>query len=265
MRIARPNWQIVWAAAVVVMATINAAPAAAQSHAQSHSHSHSRLRSRFEISGNLGAAVAAKKFQESETFPSNGRETATIAATHNAKTTVDFNVGGAVRIASRLWAGAQYAMADMKPSASITAVVPHPLLFNAARTVQGTTSDVAHNERNVHVDVMYALPIHTLDVKVMAGPTYFNLKQDFVTQVAVIETYPFDTATFARASTTRLSKSVVGYNAGVDVSRLLSRQVGVGGLIRYSRGRARFANANVNRVTVQAGGLEAGAGIRIRF
>lgn len=253
MRIARPNRQICCPVAALALAALGVVPAAAQSHA------------RFEFSANVGAATAAKPFQESESFPSNGGEIATIAATHHVKTTVDFNVGGAVRIAGGLWAGAQYAMADMKPSAAIAAIVPHPLLFNAPRTVQGSTPGVEHDEHNVHVDAMYVLPLHAMDVTVMAGPTYFSLRQDFVTHVDVIEVYPFDTATFASATTTRLSRSAVGYNAGVDVSRLLSRRVGVGGLVRYSRGRVKFGTATVNRVTVQAGGLEAGAGIRIRF
>jgi hypothetical protein len=34
-------------------------------------------------------------------------------------------------------------------------------------------------EQNVHVALMYALPINAVDIKVMAGPTFFKLKQDF--------------------------------------------------------------------------------------
>ena len=73
---------------------------------------------------------------------------------------------------------------------------------------------------------MYALPVRAVDVKVMGGPTFFNLKQDFVSGVTVNETYPFDTATFAGATTKQLSKAAVGFNAGVDISRPLSSQRG---------------------------------------
>ena len=146
------------------MATVGANPAAAQSPSQP----------RVEISANVGALTGASTFTESEAFPSNGGETATVTVDHGVKTALGFNVGAAVRIVPRLWVGVQYAMADMKPSASITAVVPHPLLFNAPRTVQGSIDDVAHNEQNVHVDLMYALPVRAVDVKVMGGPTFFN-------------------------------------------------------------------------------------------
>jgi hypothetical protein len=112
---------------------------------------------------------------------------------------------------------------------------------------------------------MYALPVHAVDVKIMAGPTFFNLKQDFVSGVAVNEVYPFDTATFASATTKRLSKAAAGFNAGLDVSRPLWSQVGVGAIVRYSRADVKFDDAGVGQQTVKAGGVEAAAGVRIRF
>lgn len=167
-------------------------------------------------------------------------------------------------IVPQLWVGVQVAIADANPSASITAVVPHPLLFNAPRTVQGS-DDLAHNERNVHVDLMYALPVRAVDVKVLGGPTFFNLKQDFVSGVTVTETYPYDTATFASATTNQLSKSAVGFNAGLDISHSISSHVGVGAIIRYSRANVKFDSQASGQHTVKAGGLEAAGGIRVRF
>jgi len=83
--------------------------------------------------------------------------------------------------------------------------------------------------------------------------------------VTVSETYPFDTATFASATTKQLSSTAVGFNAGVDISSPLSSRVAVGGLVRYSRADVKFSNTGAAEQTVRAGGLEAGAGIRIRF
>jgi opacity protein-like surface antigen len=159
----------------------------------------------------------------------------------------------------------QYAVADMKPSASISAVVPHPLLFNAPRTVEGSIDNVVHNERNVHVDLMYALPVGGVGIKVMGGPTFFKVEQDFVSDVALTETYPFDTATFASATTKQSKQSAVGFNAGVDVSYPVSSKVGIGALIRYSRADVKFDDSDVGQQTVKAGGVEAVAGVRLRF
>jgi hypothetical protein len=231
-----------------------ATPAAAQSG----------TRLRIEISANVGALAGAARFTESESFPSNA-ETATLTADHGRKTAVQFDAGAAVSIAPHVSVGAQYAVADTKPSASITALIPHPLLFNAPRTVQGTLNGVVHNEQKLHVDVIYALPLHAVDVKIMGGPTFFHLNQDFVSGVSVTETYPFDTATFASATTTRLSKGAVGFNAGADVSHPLSRRVALGGVLRYSRGDVKFDGGSIGSQRVKAGGLEASAGVRVRF
>src|SRR5260221_4260932 len=251
----RPNWQISWHAALLVMAAVGAAPAAAQSRSQP----------RVEISANVGALTGANKFTESHTLASNGGETETIPVDHAVKTALGFDGGAAVRIVQQLWVGVHYAMTDTQPIALITAVIPHPLLFTAPRTVQGSINDVAPNEQDVHVDLMYALPVHAMDVKIMAGPTFFNLKQDFVSGVTVNETYPFDTATFASATTKRLSKAAVGFNAGIDISRPLSSQVGIGAIIRYSRADVKFDDANIGQQTVKAGGVEVAAGVRVRF
>jgi len=236
------------------MAIVAAVPAAAQPSP-----------ARVEIAAHVGAQTGASTFTEPDARASNGGETETITVDHDVTTALGFNVGAAVRIVEQLWVGVQYATAQMGPSASITAVIPHPLLFNAPRTVQGSINDVAHNEQNVHVDLMYAFPARAVDVKVMGGPTFFNLKQDFVSDVTVTETYPFDTASFASATTKQLSNTAVGFNVGVDISRLLTSQVGVGALIRYSRGDVKFDDPDIGQQTVKAGGVEVAGGIRVRF
>jgi hypothetical protein len=249
------NWQVFRLAAVLVMAVGGAIPAAAQAPSQA----------RFEIAANVGAQTGASKFTESNVRPSNGGETETLTVDHGVAIALGFNVGAAVRIIPQLWVGVQYAIADMEPSASITAVIPHPLLFNVPRTVPGSITGVAHKEQNVHVDLMYALPVRAVDVKVMVGPTFFSLKQDFVSGVTITEIYPFDAATFASATTKQLSKTAVGFNAGVDIARLLTPHLGVGGLVRYSRADAEFDDPSIGQQTVKAGGVEVTAGVRVRF
>ena len=68
-----------------------------------------------------------------------------------------------------------------------------------------------------------------------------------------IKDYPFYTATFTGATTKHLSKRAVGFHAGVDISRLLSSNVGVGALVRYSRGDVKFDDPDIGRQTVKAG------------
>ena len=243
------------AAAVLVIAMTGATPAAAQSPSNA----------RVEISANVGAQTGASTFTASRTLPSNGAESETIAVDHGVKPALGSSGGAAVRLFRRFWVGAQYAMTGMKPGATLTATIPHPILFNAPRTVEGSLDDVAHNEQNVHVALMYALPVHAMDIKVMGGPTFFKLKQDFVSGLAINETYPFDTATFTSATTKQVSGRAVGFNAGVDISRPLSSTVAIGALIRYSRGDVKFDDPDIGRQSVKAGGFETAGGVRVRF
>jgi opacity protein-like surface antigen len=255
VNMARSNRHIFCTAAVLLMATVGAPPADAQSQPQP----------RIEISANVGAQTPAGKFTEARSFPSNGGETATVNVNHSLKTGLGLNVGAAVRVVPKVWIGVQYGLSDMKPGASLEAAIPHPLLFNAPRTVQGSVNDVAHKEQRVHVDLMYALPIRAVDVRVMGGPTFFTLKRDFVSDVLINETYPFDTATFASATRRRLSGSATGFNAGVDISRALTSHLSLGGIIRYSRADVKFDDSELGKHTVKAGGLETLAGVRFRF
>ena len=196
----RPNRQLSWSAALFVIAIAGATPAAAQSP----------FNARVEVSANVGAQTGASTFTASNTLASSGGEAETIAVDHGVKTALGFSVGAAVRLLPQFWVGAQYAMTEMKPSATVTAAIPHPILFDALRTVEGSVNDVARNEQNVHVALMHAA-VHAVDVKIMGGPTFFRLKQDFVSGVAISETLSFDTAVSPVRQ--RLCRGSRGFNA----------------------------------------------------
>ena len=154
-------------------------------------------------------------------------------------------------------------MAEMKPGASVTAAIPHPLLFNAPRTGRrDRLTDVAHNEQNVHVDVMYALPVHAVDVKVMGGPTFFSAEAG----LRVGGDDQRDLSVRHRDVRRRDDEAIVEDGGGIQRRRryLASALVapGVGGLIRYSRGDVKFDDPASVRQTVKAGGVEVGGGVR---
>src|SRR3954470_7348572 len=149
---ASPKWLIVRAAALLMISIACATSAAAQSHPQP----------RVEISANFGVQTASK-FTELHDLPSNGGETETITVDHGAKAAFAFDIGAAVRLMPRLSLGVYYEGTEMKDNASITATIPHPISFKTPRQVEGSLDGAAHNEQNVHVDLMYALPIHAVN------------------------------------------------------------------------------------------------------
>jgi hypothetical protein len=101
-------------------------------------------------------------------------------------------------------------------------------------------------------------------VVLAVGPTVVAVKQRLVTAVHFDESYPFDTATFRVADSTTETANVVGFNAGADVVFALNKSFGLGALIRYTRASADLEPTG-RTITVDTGGLQAGAGIRVVF
>lgn len=217
------------------------------------------------ISVNGGAQVSSHKFTQTSTLRVN-QEDGSVEADYTSKGAPLFDVGGGVKLQDRLWVTVAFSSFSKKSGADVSARIPHPLVFNQLRSVDGTISGVTHKETAVHADAMWTLPVPgKLNVGVFAGPTFFSVGQDLVSSVAYTETYPFDSATFTGAPTTRGKKSVVGFNAGADVSMFLTERLGVGGLVRFSGATAKIGTPLGGSVSVKAGGLEVGGGIRLRF
>jgi hypothetical protein len=150
---------------------------------------------------------------------------------------------------------------------TVTAQVPHPLLFNQPRTVAGEVQNIARFETGEHFQVAWTVPAaHKLEFTVFGGPSLFITEQTYVTELALgleRETYPFDTFTFAGAATNAFKGNIIGYNAGVDLTWRFSKNVGVGMVTRYSAGNKQFTPAGGTPFKVEAGGLHAMGGLRI--
>jgi hypothetical protein len=193
-------------------------------------------------------------------------EPATIGAEIPLDQSPMFDVGGWVRLAGRIGAGVSFSRISRTSDGTINAAIPHPFYFQQPRAISGTQPGLREEENAVHVDVV-ALVAATdrLEVSVFGGPTFFNAKQDLVTDVSYAESYPYDTATFSGATVARQSVSKAGYHVGADVTWTFTERVGIGGLFRFSRASADYSVSSSNQVTADLGGLQAAGGLRLRF
>ena len=123
------------------------------------------------------------------------------------------------------------------------------------------------SETAVHVQAMYLVNLGArLRRRALGGPSFFSVEQDLVTDVTVTETYPFDTATFASAKTTREKGSAPGFNVGADVMWMLNRRFGVGGLVAVCAAhRSISTHRATGRSRSMRAGVYAGGGMRILF
>lgn len=214
---------------------------------------------------NGGYQATSNNFQQSTVYRRNA-EDGSLQTNYSVKSGPMFDIAGGGILWRRLGIGVDVSRFALSTPMQLTAAVPHPFFFNQPRTVTGDVGGLQREELAVHVQARAIVPVGArFEVMLFGGPSLFRVKQDFVTDVAYTESYPYDTASFSSATTTAESKSKIGFNAGGDVAFFFTRQVGVGATVQFSGATVGFTGPNRESLDVKAGGLQAGGGLRLRF
>lgn len=180
-----------------------------------------------------------------------------------------YDLAGGVRVWRNLAVGIGFSGGNDVPQVTLTASIPHPLVFDRPRSVSGT-ADLDHSENAVHLLAVWMFPISDrLSMAVHGGPSFFTVKQGFATDIAFAEVgEPFTSVNLTRVTTRTESESATGINIGADLTyRLLAYQradLGGGLFLRYAGASVRFTAPGVDE-EMTAGGLQVGFGARIRF
>jgi hypothetical protein len=161
-------------------------------------------------------------------------ETATADVHYPSRAGAGIDAGGGIRLWKQLGVGFTVSYLSSTGPASVDASIPHPFLFDRPRLINGSADSIARTETGAHAQLLYIVPARgKLRFVLSGGPSWLRLEQEFVTDVHYSETYPYDTATFTRATAASAKGSAIGFNAGVDVRWMFSRQLAVGGGIRF--------------------------------
>jgi hypothetical protein len=151
-------------------------------------------------------------------------------------------------------------------TAPVSGTIPHPVLGFPPRPISGISGPLERNEIVGHIDAAYVLSAGWIDVAVSAGPSFFTVNQDLVANVTFTESPSNDRVTFTGATVTNAQATKLGFNAGVDVGIKLSKNIGVGGMVRYSHASMVFPlETTASGVTADAGGAHVGGGLRVYF
>ncbi len=241
----------------IVLCSAMVLAAAAQAAAQTWTE-------RVFISVNGAFQPSSHDFSDHFTFDSN-QETGSTDVDYAVDSGFVFDAGVGYRLWKNLGAGVAFSYFTRDDVAHTTSSFPHPFVFNQPREVTGDATGIARKETAVHVQVMYMWNAGPVRVVLSAGPSFFNVEQDLVTAVQISETFPFDTATFASAQTRSEKSSAPAFNAGADIAWMFSRNIGAGGIIRFAKASVDL-DAGPNRtISVDAGGVYVGGGLRILF
>lgn len=190
-------------------------------------------------------------------------ETATFEIRGESGGGVLVDVGGGYRVWRRLYAGLSYSRVGGDIGGPLTGQIPDDLIHDRPRPITGSVSDLSHVEHAVHFQAVWRHPINDrFDVAVAIGPTLFSVSQDLVSEIAIVEEAAGPRLT--GVTTEDVSDTAVGFHVSADGSYSLTRRLAVGLFLRYAGGSVDLAGRAGN-VSLDVGGLQVGAGVRLRF
>ena len=222
---------------------------------------------RFALHVNFGYQFGSNEVREDIEFRAYG-ETVRFQVLHDITGGAAVDAGGFIQMWEQLSVGATFSQTKRTDTTTVTGTVPHPIQAGLDRSVAPEVVDLSRRERATHFHIAWLIPVpqvEKLDIRVMAGPTYFNVTQSSVTGVTVSEAGPpFETVNVDAVVTGDLVKNGWGGHIGADISYMISTYVGVGGFVRFAGGSVDLPKGDTS-VTTNVGGFQSGGGVRFRF
>ena len=217
------------------------------------------------ISVNFGIQPQSRDFTE-VSAPEIIGDPATITVPHTIGSGAfpDFAVG--YRLWENLGVHLGYSYFSKSETPTLVAQIPHPAFGGANRTATASAGDLSHSESAWHTHVVWMIPLaEKYEAAILIGPSIYTIKQDFVETVSVVETDPFTSVTISDVQQIQQSKTKVTFTAGVDGTYRITPRYGLGAFFRYSGASADMPLSGGNSATVEAGGIQIGGGLRVRF
>ena len=207
---------------------------------------------------NIGGQTGSHNVETNTTFEVYD-EDANVATTQKVGGGLLFDLNGGYKVWSNLVVAVGYSFMSDSTDGAVTASIPHPDVAGQNRIVTATANDLSHAEHAINISGVWMVPVtDKIDVGVSFGPTIFMVKQELPDTLTFTEPGP----TVTGITKKDVNKTTAGVNFGVDVTYLLTKKVGVGGILRYTWGSVDLEGAT-DSLTV--GGFQLGVGARYRF
>ena len=205
---------------------------------------------------NGGGQTSSRTITSSFTVPVYG-QTATAATTASVDGGPIFDLSLGYRIMPMIGVALGFSNFNKTGSLAGAASVPSPIFFNQPAAVTIPSASANHSERSIYVQVVGFLPLmDRLELALAIGPSGTRVKQELITSISIpAGTQSVNTVTETQSGTAK------GVNAGADLTYMIVKQLGVGGFIRYNGGSVDLPSAPALKV----GGLQLGAGVRLRY
>jgi len=207
---------------------------------------------------NIGGQSGSHSVETTTTFVVYD-EDAHITTTQKTGGGFLFDINGGYKVWKNLVAAVGYTFMSDSTDGAVTASIPDPAVFDRPRTVTTTADNLKHTENALNFMGVWMVPVtDKVDVGISFGPTVFFVKQELPDAIQFTEPGP----TVTGLTKKEISKTTGGINMGVDVTYLLTKKMGVGGILRYTWGSVDLEGA---KDSLTVGGFQIGVGARYRF
>lgn len=226
-----------------------------------------RLEQRVFIEMNGGLQASSLAFKDTRVDDPFFGERASWTANYKVKNAPSFDVGGGVRVWRNLVAAVTVSRFEDRRTAGLAGEIPHPFFFARSRSITGESPSLKHTEQAAHVRAMWLLPVNRrLQLAVFAGPSFFSIRRQLIEDIEYADSYPYDAASYEGSILRSVSQIRTGFNVGGDVAWFFAKNVGAGAGVRFAQAKSRLTSpANGGTVSLDLGGVQAAAGIRLRF
>lgn len=238
----------------VMLATLALTPGAAHAQTASSAQPTAAARRGF-VDVSAGFVGESRTLQTSSSFPLFGELAAVATSVRPAASPlVDARLG--FLATSNIGVALAVAGARGESAGVATASVPSPIRFASPSIVNLDAQGLKRREIDYHVQLVWRMPLtDRVNVGLFGGPSVIRVQQAFAGVTLASGT---QTPTVTAANATATAK---GGNAGLEIAYAVSDRYGVGVFGRYVRATADFPGMTGVRV----GGVQAGAGLRVRF
>ena len=204
-------------------------------------------------------------FADTLSFRENA-EQAEIETAYSVKSIRGFAAGGAAMLSQRFGIGGSVERSTTTTPAALSGTIPHPFFFAAGRNISAQIAGLEREELALHAEFRATWPVSArLQLSAVGGPSLFRVSQGIVSNVSYVDSYPYDEARFSGSDTETATKSQLGFNLGGDAAFFFTRQVGIGVRMTVSRAVLKLPMEDGRETEVEAGGVRAGVGVRLRF
>jgi hypothetical protein len=228
--------------------------------------------SRFFLSVSGAFEPGTQTYADDGTFPlyeETGR--LNVSSDSSSGAVLDFGVGA--RVTGNFLVAANFHRTSSISEAAVSGQAPHPVFFDRPRNFSATVPDMKRTETGLHFSVGYRIPLgERLDVQLFAGPSQFRFSQEVVTVPDPPASPVTETANLATVTpnlvTAKRKKNAWGGHVGGDVSYAVyqsdTTSFRLGAYARYAEASSEF-QVVTNSVATKIGGIQFGAGLRVRF